>query len=71
MDRNLANMSLTGSIWSKLNIFYENGQNLVILVAKLTSYDNICGNWPNKCSLKPSKNKLSQVYGRKFGQKCH
>ena len=58
-----------GSIWSKLVIFGENGQNLVILVAKLTSYDNICGNCRDKCPLKPSKNKLSQVYGRKFESK--
>ena len=31
MDRNVAKMSLMGSIWSKLVIFVENGQNWVIL----------------------------------------
>ena len=47
--------------WSKLGHFG----------AKMTSYVKISGKKSNNFSLRVSKNYFSQVYGKKFGQKCH
>ena len=64
-------MSSMVSIWSKYVIFCENGQNWVILEAK-QRHRSIFGNSGQKSlSLKVDKNYFSQVYGHKFGQKCH
>ena len=60
-------MSLMGKIWSKYAIFGENGQNWVILGAKMTSYVKIWDKWSNNFLSKVSINYFSQVSGQKSG----
>ena len=62
-------MSLIGSIWSKLVVFRENGQNWVIWGQNGATGQNL-GKLVKIFSLKVSKNYFSQVYGHKIGQKC-
>ena len=54
----------------KIVSFGDNGQNWVILGAKMTSYVKICGKSSNNFSLRVSKNYFSHVFGQKFGQIC-
>ena len=71
MDRNVVKMSLMRSIWSKLVIFGENGQNWFILGPKWRHRPKFSEIVQKKFSLNVSKNYFSQVYGHKIGQKCH
>ena len=76
MDRNwVKKISLMGSIWPKMVIIGENGQNCVILAYFGAQNDVICQKFAEIgqiiFSLKFSKNYLFQVYGHIFYQKCH
>ena len=64
-------MSLMGAIWSKLVVFGENGQNWVILGPKWRHRPKFRESGQIFFSLQFFKNNFCQVYGHKFGQKCH
>ena len=71
MDMNLLKNIINGVNLVKIGIFGENGQNWVILGAKMTSYVKIWGKWSNNFFIKVYKNYFHQVYGKKCGQTCH
>ena len=67
MDINLVKNVINGVNLVKIGLFGENGPNLDILGAKMTSYVKINGKMSKIFSIKVSKNYLRQVYVQKIG----